>query len=181
VTTPDPAASQPLSAELERPDGGVVGACAAAPPAPLGQAAPPIDRTWQSTRDSWRFELFLAVCSAWVAVQLWFWPDQFPLGDVPTALSAGLRRHAAPWALVCALAALLKLSGLACRLWTPWTRISATLMICGLFMSIVMWTILGATWEFDFPHSLAPIILVGGALGAAWQLAQWRQPPGPTV
>ncbi len=181
MTAPDPSASQPLSAEDDRRDGRVVGASAPVSLAPVGQAEPPIGHAWRGDQNSWRFELFLAVCSAWVAVQLWFWPDQFPLGNTPMALSAGLRAHAASWALVCALAALLKLTGLACRFWTSWTRFSAALMICGLFMSIIMWTIVGATWEFDFPHSLAPIILVGGALGAAWQLAQWRQPPGPSV
>lgn len=136
------------------------------------------ERPTPSNRGSWRFELFLAFCSAWVAVQLWFWPDQFPLGSTPVSLSAGLRGHQGSWALVCATAALLKVSGLACRWWTPWTGMAAALMICGLFISIVIWTIVGATWAFDFPHSLAPIVLIGGALGAAWQLAQWKPPPG---
>ena len=129
-------------------------------------------------RDSWRFELFQSFCEIWVATQLWFWPTQFPLGDTPTALSAVTRSHAHAWAFVCAAAALLKLAGLAWRYWTSRTGVSTFLMVCGLFISIVIWTIIGASWAYDFPHSLAPIILIGGALGAAWQLAQWKPRPG---
>jgi hypothetical protein len=101
------------------------------------------------------------------------------MGNTLMTLSDGLRGRGVSWALICALAAALKLSGLACRFWTRWTVVSTVLMICGLFMSIVIWTIVGATWEFEFPHSLSPIILIGGALGAAWQLAKWNPRLGP--
>jgi hypothetical protein len=150
---------------------------ASEPQGPDRQVVPTAQNRRRHDSDSWRFELFLAFCSAWVAVQLWFWPDQFPLGGTPMTLSAGLRGHPALWALVCALAALLKVGGLALRFWSRWPLLSATLMICGLVISIVLWTIVGATWAFDFPHSLAPIILIGGALGAAWQLTHWRPRP----
>ena len=181
VTATNISVSQPSRSDDERPAGLAVGepaAPAAIPAASVRHALPRPDSAWRSPPESWRFELFLAFCSAWVATQLWVWPDQFPLGNTPVSLSAGLRGHEGSWALVCAIAALLKLSGLACRLRTPWTALSAGLMISGLFMSIVIWTIVGTTWAFDFPHSLAPIILIGGALGAAWQLSQWKPPPG---
>jgi hypothetical protein len=180
VTTPNISASKPSCSDDDRAAGRAVGepaAPAAVPEAPVRPTVLHPDNTWWNTPRSWRLELFLAFCSAWVAVQLWVWPDQFPLGHTQTALSAGMGGHERFWALVCGIAALLKVSGLACRLWTPWTTLSAGLMISGLFMSIVIWTIVGTTWAFDFPHSLAPIILIGGALGAAWQLSQWKPPP----
>jgi hypothetical protein len=182
VTFPNPSPSPLFCSNDDRPGDGIVGASAApdgVPLAPMGHAEPPAERPLWNDRDSWRFELFLAFCSAWVAVQLWFFPGQFPLGSTPMALSAGLRGHEAAWALVCTVAALLKSGALVLRFWTQWTGLSAALMICGLFISIVIWTIVGTTWAFDFPHSLAPVILIGGALGAAWQLAQWKPPPGP--
>ena len=140
-------------------------------------AVPPPERAAADTLVSWRFELFLAFCSGWVAIQLWFWPDQIPMGTSPEALSSSLRGHEPTWALITALAALLKVSGLVCRVWTPWILASSVLMLSGLFMSVVIWTIVGITWAFDFPHSVAPIILIGGGLGAAWQLSLWRLPP----
>ena len=180
MITPNTATRPSFCSKDDRPGEGIAGATAAPAAvslAPMKHTEPHPAGAARNERDSWRFELFLAFCSAWVAVQLWFWPDQFPLGSTPMSLSAGLRGHAAPWALVCSLAALLKVSGLALRFWTRWTLTSASLMICGLFISIVIWTIVGTTWAFDFPHSLAPVILIGGALGATWQLAQWRPRP----
>jgi hypothetical protein len=51
------------------------------------------------------------------------------------------------------------------------------MIVTGQFMTIVTWTIGGASWTLDFPHSLAPLTLIGGTLGAARQLARCK-PPG---
>jgi hypothetical protein len=176
VTTTNIPASKPSCCDDDRSS---CGAASEIPEVPTDQPVPRPERTSRNPRASWHFELFLAFCSSWVAVQLWFWPDRVPVGNTLVTLSDGLRGRGETWALICALAALLKLSGLACRFWTPWTGVSTVLMITGLFMSIVIWTIVGATWEFEFPHSLTPIILIGGALGAAWQLAKWKPRLGP--
>jgi hypothetical protein len=175
VTTTIIPASEPSRCNDDRSSGSAVSETAEMP---AGQPMPRPERISRNDWTSWHFELFLAFCSSWVAVQLWFWPDRVPIGNTLVMLSDGLRGRAASWALICATAALLKLGGLACRFWTPWTGLSTALMITGLFMSIVIWTIVGATWEFEFPHSLSPIILIGGALGAAWQLAKWNPRPG---
>lgn len=177
MTATDISAINPSCSADDRAAGRAVGEPAAIVAASDRHALAGRARTPPSKPMSWRFELFLAFCSAWVAAQLWFWPGQFPLGATPMALSTGIRGHERHWAVVCVIAALLKLSGLAGRLWTPWIGASAALTITGLFMSIVIWTIVGVSWSFDFPHSLAPIILIGGALGAAWQLAPWKPPP----
>lgn len=128
----------------------------------------------------WRFTTFLAFGSAWAAAQLWFWPDQFPLGHTPMTLSDGIRGQERVWSIVCLATALLMASGLACRLWTGMRVISATLTITGLFLTIIIWTIVGVSWTLDFPHSLAPVMLIGGSLGAAWQLMQWKSPRSRT-
>jgi hypothetical protein len=124
----------------------------------------------------WRIDLFLIFCSSWVAVQLWFWPEQFPLETGRVLLSAGVHGHEATWAFVCALAAVLKVGGLACACNARLLRLAGALMLAGLFMSIVIWTIMGLTWALDYPHSLAPIILMGAAFLAACQVALWKSP-----
>jgi hypothetical protein len=128
------------------------------------------------TDTPWRLEIFLTFCSGWMAIQLWFFPNQFPLGNIAVSLSDALRGQEPSWAFFCTLAALLKLCGLACRRWTTWNGISAGLMIAGLFMSVVIWTIIGLTWSWNYPHSMAPLLLIGGSLGAAWQLTKWKPP-----
>jgi hypothetical protein len=128
----------------------------------------------------WRFTAFLTFGSAWAAAQLWFWPTQFPLGNTPMSLSASIRGRERLWSIVCMLTALLMASGLACRVWTSLRVTSAIMTIGGLFLTIVMWTIVGVSWSLDFPHSLAPVMLIGGSLGAAWQLMQWKSPRSRT-
>src|SRR5271165_480664 len=149
--------SRPDDERLARRAGGGRAAPAAIPAGFVRHARPRHADAWRSHPISWRFELFLASCSAWAAAQLWFWPHRFPLDNTPTVLGAGMDGHARSWALVCGAAALLKVGGLACRLWTRWTSLSAGLMISGLFMSIVIWTIVGTTWSLAFPRSLTPI------------------------
>jgi hypothetical protein len=63
------------------------------------------------TDTRWRFEFFHSFCSAWAAAQLWFLPTHRPSGDTPMSLLAGLRGHERFWALVCMVAALVRLSG----------------------------------------------------------------------
>lgn len=175
----DISASKPSFSADDRAAGRAVGEPAAIVAASDRHAVASPESVPPSKPMSWRFELFLAFCNTWVAAQLWFWPGQFPVGATPMALSTGIRGHERHWAVVCVIAALLILAGLVCRLWTPRINRSTALRITGLFTSIVVWTIVGVSLSFDFPHSLAPIILIGGALGASWQLAQWKPPPGP--
>src|ERR1039458_4633353 len=118
VTATSISASQPSCSDDDRAARLAVGepaAPAAIPAASVRHAVACPERRSPSKPVSWRFELLQAFCSAWVAAQLWFWPGQFPLGNTPMALATGICGHERSWALVCAIAALLKLSGLACR------------------------------------------------------------------
>jgi hypothetical protein len=157
----------------------------------------PWDRRYPT---AWRLELFLAICSAWAAVQMWVWPADFVIGHValllwphaflaghvPLLLPAIMTAKEQTWAVFCGIAALLKLGGLASRLWAYRDPASGRLMACsvcsrlaigctivGLFMSVVVWTIVAISLAIDAPHSVSPIALAGLALGAASQLAEW--------
>lgn len=139
---------------------------------------------------AWRMELFLAMCSGWAALQMWLWPNEFVIGHMAHAISATLSGQEQTWAIFCGIASVLKLGGLAARVWAHHDAITGRLLICsqcdriaagltisGLFMSVVFWTIVGVSLAVDFPHSPSPILLIGLALGAAWQLAEWKPRP----
>jgi hypothetical protein len=118
--------------------------------------------------------LFLAFCSAWAAAQIWLWPNDFVGECGPVTFVASVPIYARGWAFYCGLASALKLLGLASRLNTRWTWASTPLTVTGLFMSVLLWTIVSALFALRYPRSVTPIVLAGLALGAAWQLAQWR-------
>jgi hypothetical protein len=131
-------------------------------------------------------ELFLAICSAWAAAQMWLWPDDFVIGHVALSLSEAMSGKEQTWAVFCGIAAALKLAGLASRLWAQHDPRSGRLVcalcprlavgstIVGLFMSVVFWTIVAVSLAIDAPHSVSPIVLAGIALGAAVQLTEWK-------
>ena len=136
---------------------------------------------------AWHMELFLAICSVWAATQMWLWPDEFVIGQVALSLSQTLSAKEQTWAVFCGIAAVLKLGGLASRLWGQRDLRSGRLAVCslcprlavgatilGLFMSVVFWTIVAVSLAVDAPHSVSPIVLAGMALGAAVQLAEWK-------
>ncbi len=147
------------------------------PKAPPRPAALRPTYAWKSYACAWRTEAFLAVCSAWAAAQMWQWPNEFAGGPTPMSLAVGLRGHERSWALFCGFASLLKLLALALRLRPSGTGVAAGMMVTGLFMAIVFWTIVGVSWSLDFPHDATPIVLIGLAFGAAGQLATWRPRP----
>ena len=107
---------------------------------------------------------------------MWVWPDQFAAQNALITLEVGLRGHEQVWAIFGAVAALLKLAGLASRLDARWERFSSGLLASGLFMSIIFWMIVGVSRVVDFPHLITPVALTGLGLGAAFQLAGWREP-----
>lgn len=133
--------------------------------------------SWTDCFDPRRPEAFLAFCSAWCSIQLWFWPDQFAEANAFVATQIGLRGHEKSWAVFGLVAAALKLVGLACRVSDRWRGFSPGLLVSGLFLSVVFWMIVAVSRVFDFPHSITPVALIGFAIAAAWQLAEWR--PGP--
>lgn len=133
--------------------------------------------SWTDCFDPRRPEAFLAFCSAWCSLQLWFWPDQFAEANEFVATEIGLRGHERTWAIFGLVAAGLKLIGLACRLSARWQKFSSGMLVSGLFMSVVFWMIVAVSRIFDLPHSITPIALIGFAIAAAWQLSEWR--PGP--
>lgn len=120
---------------------------------------------------------FLAFCSAWAAMLMWRWPDDLinECGPVPLLVSMPL--VARVWAGFCGLAAALKVIGLLMRLRRRWVRWAELLIVAGLFMSVLLWTIVSVLLEMRFPRSVTPIALAGLALGAAWQLGHWRPKP----
>lgn len=135
-------------------------------------------RTWADLFDLRRPEVFLALCSSWAALQLWVWPTQFGDANALVARRVGLVGHEATWALFASLAAILKVLGLASRLTLRWSKYSSSLLISGLFMSIVFWTTFAISAIVDFPHKVMPIALLSLGLAAAWQLSDWRRRPG---
>lgn len=123
----------------------------------------------------WRcdpFPLFLAICSAWAAGQMWLWPNDFlgTCGHLATWPSDHLRT----WAAWCGFAALLKLAGLLFHAIGRRQRVARALMIIGLFMSVLWWTIVASFFAIRMPHTVSPIVFIGLAFGAAWQLTEWN-------
>lgn len=132
--------------------------------------------TWLDLLDPRQPEAFLAFCSIWCAVQMWVWPDEFAASNALITLEIGLRGHERVWAIFGATAGLLKLVGLACRMSARWRDFSGGLIASGLFMSIIFWMIVGVSRVMDFPHTITPVALTGLGLGAAFELAQRRDP-----
>jgi hypothetical protein len=132
--------------------------------------------SWTSLFDPRQPEAFLAFCSLWCSMQMWFWPDEFSAANALVTFQVGLRGHEQAWAMFGSIAALLKLSGLASRMSMRWRVFSDGLLASGLFMSIVFWMIVGISRVVDFPHSITPVALTGLGLAAAFQLAQQRDP-----
>ena len=123
----------------------------------------------------WRcdsFSLFLTICSAWAATQLWLWPNDF-LGTCAQA-GAWLPDHLRTWAAWGGFAAVLKLSGLLCHALGRRQRLARGLLIMGLFMSVLWWTVIAGVLAIRTPHTVAPVVFVGLAFGAAWKLAEWH-------
>lgn len=152
-----------------------------------GAPATPPARWERPYPTDWHIELFLTLCSAWAAAQMWLWPTEFSIGHVATSWSGALSAREQSWAIFCGIAAMLKLAGLVSRLWAYHDPRSGRLMICsfctrfavgctivGLFMSVIFWTIVAISLTIDAPHSVSPIILAGLAVGAAVQLAEWK-------
>lgn len=144
------------------------------------QRAPlPLDRTppsWFDLFDPRQPEAFLAFCSAWCALQMWFWPNEFAAANALISLDIGLRGHERIWAIFGGTAALFKLGGLACRKSPRWQEFSAGLRASGLFMSIVFWLIVGLSRMLDFPHLITPVALTGLGMAAAFELATRHDP-----
>ena len=120
------------------------------------------------------FPLFLATCSAWAAVQMWLWPSEFIGACPPVTIALSLPGYARTWAVYCGIASALKLVGLLGRATHRAPRAATVVMIIGLFMSILFWTVVAGTLSLKAPHSVTPLVFVGLALGAAWQLAGWK-------
>lgn len=108
---------------------------------------------------------------------MWIWPDQFAAANALVSVEIGLRGHERVWAIFGLAAAALKILGLTCRLGARWAGFSDGLLAAGLFLSVVFWLIVGISTAADLPHRITPVALVGFALGAAWQLAEWRPAP----
>jgi hypothetical protein len=143
------------------------------PLAPPFSICPP---SWTDLFDPRQPEAFLAFCSAWCACQMWIWPTAFDATNGVLTRQIGLYGHERTWATVGFLAALLKLGGLAIRLLPHWTGFAPGLRGAGLFLSIVFWSIVGISTMTDLPHSLLPVALIGLAMGAAFELAECREP-----
>lgn len=132
--------------------------------------------SWTNLFDPRQPETFLAFCSLWCAIQMWIWPNEFAAENALVTLEIGLRGHEQIWAIFGAIAALLKLAGVACRLSPWWERFSAGMLASGLFMSIVFWMIVGLSRMMDFPHLITPVALTGLGMAGAFQLAERRDP-----
>jgi hypothetical protein len=132
--------------------------------------------SWTDLIDPRRTESFLAFCSAWCALQMLLWPDQFASENAIIARGVGLHGHEQAWAIFGLAASSLKIGGLASRLIKRWSRFSQGLLVAGLFLSIVFWLIVGLSTLADSPHRITPVALVGLAIAAAWQLGEWRRP-----
>jgi hypothetical protein len=151
---------------------------------PPSQARPARRRAWFSARPpSWIYlfdprqpEAFLAFCSAWCALQLWLWPQEFDSANGLMTRQIGLYGHERTWATVGGIAALLKLAGLASRMFSRWTNVAPGMRASGLFLSIVFWMIVGVSTTIDLPHSLLPVALTGLGIAAAFELAEGKDP-----
>lgn len=105
---------------------------------------------------------------------MWVWPEEFIGACAPKAFAIALPEYARTWSFFCGIAAIMKLLGLVGRLMRRGQALATVLMVAGLFMSVLFWTIAAATLASHAPHSVTPLVFVGLALGAAWQLASWK-------
>lgn len=136
-------------------------------------ARPP---AWLDLFDPRQPEAFLAVCSTWCALQLCIWPSEFDAANAVVTRVIGLRGHEQIWAIVGLVAAVLKLAGLASRMSPRWAGFASGLRASGLFMSILFWLIVGLSCMLDLPHTIVPVVLTGLGIGAAYELAEQREP-----
>lgn len=132
--------------------------------------------TWIDLFDPRQPEAFLAFCSLWCSLQMWIWPNEFAAQNALVTSAIGLSGHEQVWAIFGAVAAMLKLTGHACRMSARWREFSSGLVAGGLFMSIIFWLIVGLSRMLDFPHLITPVALTGLGVAAAFQLAGWRNP-----
>jgi len=134
--------------------------------------------SWLDLFDPRQPEAFLAFCSGWCSLQMWLWPNQFANANALISFNIGLRGHEQVWAIFGGIAALLKLIGLACRLYPRWQAFSDGFRESGLFMSVVFWLIVGLSRMIDFPHLITPVALTGLGIAAAFELAGRHDPRG---
>ena len=167
------AAPSALAAPPARPDSH------AAPPALSKPSRIPFLRrapAWLDLFDPRQPEAFLSFCSAWCALQMWVWPNEFAAANALVTTHVGLRGHEQVWAIFGGMASLLKLAGLTCRMSHRWQNFSDGMRISGLFMSIVFWLIVGLSRMLDFPHLITPVALTGLGVAAAFELADRHDP-----
>jgi hypothetical protein len=160
--------AHPRPASGQKPVGGRTNAARRSP-----NTAKP---SWLDLFDPRQPEAFLAFCSAWCALQMWIWPDEFAAANAVISFDIGLRGHERVWAVFAGFAALTKLAGLVSRMSQRWATFSDGLRASGLFMSVVFWLIVGLSRMMDFPHLITPVALTGLGVAAAFELARRRDP-----
>jgi hypothetical protein len=136
-------------------------------------------RSWVHIFDLRCTDVFITFCSFWVAAQLWFWPIEFSQEGEPFSTAIEVRGNERTWALFCAMAALLKLTGLVLRhIWR--SPLSDGLLTAGFFMSVVFWGIVTAADLADAPHSIVTTVVFALTVAAGWQMVQPQTPSEDT-
>ena len=105
---------------------------------------------------------------------MWFWPGEFIGACPPVTIAIALPSYATTWSSYCGIAAAMVIVGLLGRVTRRGRALTTALMVGGLFISVLVWTIAAGTLAVQAPHSVTPLVFVGLALGAAWQLASWQ-------
>lgn len=118
-------------------------------------------------------ELMLLTCSACLSLRLFAFAPEAKRCVMGHSEVIGLIDHRILWGTFAAIACVLKIIGLICFQYREWFSTSMMCRFVGLFMSSVMWTIIGLAYLLDCPFEIAGLqmVLMGVSAGALqWTL-----------
>lgn len=118
-------------------------------------------------------ELMLLICSASLSLRLLAFPNEAELCVSGHPHVIAIIEDRIFWGVTAAVACVLKIAGLACLANEKYWPLSMGCRLFGLFLSAIMWTIIGVSYLLDCPFEIAGLqmVMMGLSAGALkWTL-----------